>query len=322
MIRYIQKKYLSDDSDNGAGRRRVGLILSLLGVGLNLMLFGVKCAAGAISGSIAITADGFNNLADTGACLMVVLGLTLANRRPCRKYPFGYGRYEYLSGMLIGGVVLFLGGRLMAESVSKIIRPEPIDGKPVVIAMLVLSILVKGWMYLYNRRIGERINSAGMKAAAMDALADCIATLAIIAAILIENLTGLNIDGYTGALVALCILWAGLVAVKDSVGPLLGMGVDQDTKEQIEGIARRHRNITQVHSIAVHDYGPQKKLLTLYLTLSGGAENTVRTLREEIRTELHMDAVIGIGDREITADSIKTDRSVKNNSRDDPSTGA
>ena len=299
MTRFIQKKYLSENCDRAAGRRKAGLLLSLLGIALNLLLFGVKCTAGAVSGSIAITADGFNNLADTGACLMVVLGLTLGDRKPCRKYPFGYGRIEYLSGLLIAAVVLALGARMMVSSVIKIIRPEPVDGKPVVIAMLILSVIVKGYMFLYNRRVGALIDSAGMQAAAMDALADCIATLAIITAILFENLTGLNIDGYTGALVALCILWAGLVAAKDSMGPLLGRGVDEALKEQIERIALRRSNVAAVHGIAVHDYGPQKKLLTLYVSLTDGSQHTVRELQEEIRLKLHTDAVIGVADRTI-----------------------
>ena len=313
MIRYIVKKYLSADGDHAAGRKRVGLTLSLLSIGLNLLLFGIKCFAGSVSGSIAITADGFNNLADTGACLMVVLGLQLSDRKPCRRYPCGYGRFEYLSGMLIGGVVLFLGGRLMAESIAKIIHPEPIDGTPVVIIMMALSIIVKGYMYLYNRRIGALINSAGMKAASLDALSDCIATLAIIAAIIIEDLTGLNIDGWTGALVAMCILWAGLTAVRDSLAPLLGRGVDKDAEDKIRKIAQRHRSITQVHGIALHDYGPQRKLITMLISVSGDEAGAAAQLREEIRAELGYDAVIGIGDKEIPPCGILSAGTVKNN---------
>lgn len=317
MLRYIKKKVLSGDPR--ADRNRVGLLLSLFGIGLNLLLFGVKYTAGAVSGSIAITADGFNNLADTGACLLVVLGLKLGDRRPSRRFPFGCGRIEYLSGLLIGGIVLFLGGRLMTESIRKIIRPEPIDGKPVVLLMLGFSILVKGIMYLYNKRIGARIDSAGMRAAAMDALADCVATLAIIAAILFENLTGLNIDGYTGALVALCILWAGLVAVKDSVAPLLGRGVDEPTRAAIRRIALSHPAVRQVQDIALHDYGPRKKLLTLSVSLTGDAGPTLRALRRELSEQLGTEALIGLSDMIIIPDRIKPDASVKNRSREQTS---
>ena len=314
MVRYITKKYLSGGCDPAFGRRRAGLLLSIAGICLNILLFAVKVTAGAVSGSIAITADGFNNLADTGACGMVILGLTLGDRKPCRRYPFGYGRFEYLSGMLIGGVVLFLGGRLMAESVEKIISPAPIDGTPVVLLMLVISILVKGYMYLYNKRIGARIHSAGMQAASMDALADCVATLAIIAAILFENLTGLNIDGWTGALVALCILWAGMKAVKDSLAPLLGRGIDEELSGRIDRIAHRHPEIASIDRLALHDYGPQKKLLTMTVILRSPAPEAVAALREELCAELSLDAVIGVENEGIADDRIKPDKAVKNNS--------
>lgn len=310
MIRYIAKKYLSG-GDPAFGRKRAGLILSLLGIGLNLLLFAVKCVAGALSGSIAITADGFNNLADTGACLMVVLGLKLGDRRPCRRYPCGYGRYEYLSGMLIGGVVIFLGGRLMAESVGKIIRPEPIEGGITVILMLVFSIIVKGYMYLYNRRIGAVIDSAGMKAAAADALADCIATIAIIAAIFVEDLTGLNIDGYTGALVALCILWAGMKSVKDSLEPLLGRGIGDETEERINAAVRRHSGIRSVHGVALHDYGPQNKLLTMHVVCD--TADDADALQRELCGTLHMSVFIDAENKGSAADGIKPDKTVKNN---------
>lgn len=313
MIRYIQNKVLSG-SDPAKERRRAGLLLSVAGICLNLLLFAVKYTAGALSGSIAITADGFNNLADTGACLMVVLGLTLGGRRPSRKYPFGCGRSEYLSGMLIGGVVLFLGGRLMAESVAKIVRPAPIDGTPLVILLLVLSILVKGYMYIYNKRIGAVIHSAGMKAASMDALADCIATLAIIVAIAVEGLTGLNVDGWTGALVALCILWAGLTAVRDSLAPLLGRGIDENLRSRIKAIARRHSGIESVRSVALHDYGPQKKLLTMTVTLRSASPECLAELRAEIFDALRLEAVIGVESDRSTSDRINPDKSVKNNS--------
>lgn len=296
MIRTIEKKYLSCGDNTQEGRRRAGLAAGIAGIALNLTLFAVKCAAGAISGSIAITADGFNNLADTGACLTVVLGLRLGARRPCRKYPFGCGRIEYLSGLLIAAAVIALGVRMMLSSAARIIRPEPIGGKPAVIGMLLFSIAVKGYMYRLNKRIGALIDSAGMKAAATDALSDCIATSAIIAALLIGNLTGLNIDGYTGALVALCILWAGIAAARDSLGPLLGRGVSDEMERTIRRIALRHPDITGIYGVALHDYGPQKKLLTLTVSLTGGAEQTLLDLQEEIRRELNADVIVGIGE--------------------------
>lgn len=311
MVRYITKKYLGKGCVNG--RKRAGLILSLMGIGLNLLLFGIKYAAGVISDSIAITADGFNNLADTGACLLVVLGLKLGDRRPCRRYPFGYGRYEYLSGMLIGGTVIALGCRLMAHSVTRVMDPEPIEGKPVVILMLLFSIIVKGYMYHCNRHIGAAADAAGLKAAATDALADCVATAAIIAAIIVEELTGVNIDGYTGALVALCITWAGIGAVRESLEPLLGRGISEPLQKRIDEIIRRHPGIRSAYGVALHDYGPQNKLLTMHVTLGDDSRGCVDILRRELSDELHLSAVIAIENEVLCTCGIKPDKTVNNN---------
>ena len=298
MIRYIQNKYLNAGTDIAVGRKKAGTALSLTGAALNILLFIIKATAGYISGSIAITADGFNNLADTGSCLLTLLGFTVGNKKPCRGYPFGYGRIEYLSGLLISAAVTVLGIRMMISSVIRMISPDDIDGKPTVLMILLISVAVKGYMYLYNSRIGSAIDSAGMKAAALDSLSDCIATAGIIISIIIENITGLNVDGYAGALVAACIIWAGIAGAKESAGPLLGRGVDEDTKERIESIAKRHRNVMNVYGIAVHDYGPQKKLLSMYITVSDGTLDTIISLREEIRNELGLEAVISAGDKE------------------------
>ena len=313
MIRYIEKKILGG-ADPAQGRKTAGVILSAAGIGFNILLFVLKAAAGKLSGSIAITADSFNNLADSGNCAMALLGFALAHRKPCRKYPFGCGRLEYLSGLLISAAVLILGIRMLISSVSKMIRPDDIKGSPHVILILVISIAVKGYMYLYNSRIGKRISSAGMKAAAVDSLSDCAATLAIIISLAIEGLTGVNIDGYAGAAVALCIIWAGVAAAEESVAPLMGKGIDEAAKERIENITLRYREITAVYGIAIHDYGPQKKLLTMYVATDGAPEDTIRELKKEIEKELGHEAFISIGDKEKESNGINSGSAVKNNS--------
>ena len=319
MIRYIERKYLSASSPSNS-RKTAGIIMGAVGIGLNIVLFAIKLIAGRISGSIAITADCFNNLADSGVCFMSLLGFALGGLRPCRRFPFGLGRFEYLSGLFISAAVMILGIRMTVSSIAKIISPEPINGAPEVIVMLAVSIAIKGYVFYYNLRIGRRIGSAGMKAAAMDSLSDCAATLAIIAAIIIENITGLNIDGYAGAIVAMCIIWAGAVSAKESVEPLIGMGIDEDIRERIEAIARRHSDIIDVYDIAMHDYGPQKKLVTMFITTSGRAGNTAAQLRREIYGESGLSAIICAeeaesckAEKEIVYDSINHTEPVKNN---------
>lgn len=288
MTKTFRKKRLSTE---GRSRRRAGVLLSGTGICLNLMLFGLKYTAGLLSGSIAITADGFNNLADAGSCLLALLGFYLGDMKPKRSFPFGYGRLEYLSGLLISLAILGIGGRMMISSVGKILHPEDVDGSAAVIVILLISVAVKGVMYFYNNRVGRMIRSAGMRAAALDSLADCVATLAILAAVVIESLTGFNADGYTGVLVALCILYAGFTSVKESVAPLLGRGIDDDALNRLEKIIAADQRIEAYGETAVHDYGPEKRLLTLYIRTKD-AKSVIPALRERIRAELNMEAVI------------------------------
>ena len=284
MTEFILKRCLSNSKK---GRRTAGIITAVTGVLFNIMLFGLKWFAGSRSGSIAITADGFNNLGDSGVCIMALLGIHLGLKPPDKKYPFGYGRLEYLSGLVISVAILFIGGSLMASSVEKIIYPAPVESSAAVIFILIVSVIIKGYMYYYNNKIGRAIRSSGMRAAALDALCDCVATVAILIAIVIEQLTGFCADGYTGAMVALCILYAGATSVIDSIRPLLGRGIDKTLYDKL-------RDITKPYSIekaAIHDYGPSRKLLTMYLRSEISVEDITK-LRERIKDELEMEAVI------------------------------
>ena len=284
MTEFILKRCLKD---NKKGRIKAGIITAVLGVLFNILLSGLKWIAGSLSGSIAITADGFNNLADTGVCIMALLGIYLGLKTPDKKYPLGYGRLEYLSGLVISVAILFLGGSLMASSVEKIIHPAPIESSAAVIFILIASVIIKGYMYWYNSKIGKAIKSSGIKAASLDALCDSVATVAILAAIVIEQLTGFYADGYTGVMVALCILYAGIVSVKDSVRPLLGRGIGKELNEKLKTITEPYK----IEKVALHDYGPSRKLLTMYLC-SDISTDEITKLREHIKMELNMEAII------------------------------
>lgn len=287
MTETIIKRYLSSDSRDG--RRKVGILLSAAGILFNLLLFLIKYAAGSLSGSIAITADGFNNLADSCSCILALLGFKLGGKHPTEKYPMGYGRFEYLSGLLISAVILIIGGRMLLSSVGKILHPASIESCPAVIVVLLLSILIKGTMYLYNSRIGRLIRSSGMRAAALDSLSDCIATLAILASIAVERFTGFHADGYTGLLVALCILYAGGVSVKESLEPLLGRGIDSGTRQTLMKIIQQY-GITEHSGFALHDYGPHQKLLTFTIPLSQAEE--IPVLKQAVFEQTGLEAFI------------------------------
>lgn len=291
MTRYIIRKYLRGHS--ALGRKRVGIILGVMGIFFDLLLFAAKYAAGLISGSVAITADAYNNLADAGAHILALLAFPLGAKKPTHRFPHGPGRLEYLSGLVIAGAILITGGRMILSSVEKILRPGTVESAPAVIVILLLSIAVKAYMYRYNRRIGALIDSAGLRSVAIDSICDCLATGTIVLSIAIQQLTNVCIDGWTGLLVAGCILAAGIIAAKDSLKPLLGTGIDTQTADILYEILENTPGVHTVSAIAVHDYGPRRRILTMRLT--GAAEiGAAEEIRQSVKDKLGMDAVIEI----------------------------
>lgn len=220
MTRYIIRKYLSGDTPGG--RKAAGMILGTVGILFDLLLFGIKCFAGSLSGSVAITADAYNNLTDAGAHITALLGFTLASRKPTKRFPRGFGRLENLSGLVIAGAILCVSVKMALSSVQKILHPDRVEGSPLVIGILLISIAVKGYMYLYNKRIGALIDSAALKSVAADSICDCFATGAIILSVIIRQTTGINIDGPAGLVMAGCIFCAGIVTAKENLLPLTG----------------------------------------------------------------------------------------------------
>lgn len=291
MTRYIIRTVLREDSQ--VGRKRAGIILGGMGIFFDLLLFAIKSIAGILSGSVAITADAYNNLTDAGAHILALLAFPLGDKKPSRRFPQGLGRLEYLSGLLIAAAILTVGIKMLISSFEKIIRPSAVESSAAVILILLVSIAIKAYMFFYNKRIGDRIRSAGLRSVAIDSVCDCLATGTIILSIIVQNTTGLCIDGWTGLLVALCIISAGIIAAKESVLPLLGIGIDDDTIDRLYIILESVSRIRTIDSLALHDYGPNRRIVTMRLT--GAADSdTIETIRQRIKEELRMESVIEI----------------------------
>ena len=241
-----------DHVNDPAVRRAYGVLCGCAGIALNLLLFAGKCLAGLISGSIAITADAFNNLSDAGASVVTLLGFKLAAQRPDRDHPFGHGRMEYVSGLVVSMVILLMGVELAKTSVEKILEPQPVEFSPLVAVILAVSIAVKLYMSHYNRAIGRKIGSASL------------ATTAVLLSTLAGHFWNVNIDGWCGAAVACFILWAGVKAAKETIDPLLGQPPSPEFVSQIQEIVLRHREITGIHDLMVHDYGPGRLFVSLH----------------------------------------------------------
>ena len=256
MISLLAKKFIKNREDvtSPAVRQAYGMLCGIVGIGFNLLLFALKLLAGTLSGSIAITADAFNNLSDAGASIVTLLGFKLAGQKPDPEHPFGHGRLEYISGLIVSMVILLMGIELAKSAVEKILHPEAVEFTLLTGGILLASILVKLYMYLYNRAVGKKIGSAAMEATAMDSLSDCAATAAVLAA--------LQIDGWCGIVVAALVLWAGIQAARDTISPLLGQPPAPEFVQRIEEIVLSSPVVQGIHDLIVHDYGPGRVMIS------------------------------------------------------------
>lgn len=305
MIEFLARVFIRhrDGLSPSALRQAYGQLCGAVGIGLNLLLFVGKLFAGTISGSIAITADAFNNLSDAGSSLVTLLGFRLAGRKPDPEHPFGHGRMEYISGLAVAGLILLMGVELGKSSLKKILSPEEIVSSPLVLAILAVSVAVKLYMFYYNRSIGRKIKSAAMSATATDSLSDAVSTTAVLMATLVGQFTGLNIDGWVGLLVALFILFSAYKAAKETLSPLLGQTPDPEFVDRIEQIVLSYPEVLNIHDLIVHDYGPGRMMISLHAEVSADGDllqlhdvidNAEHRLKKELgcMAVIHMDPII------------------------------
>ena len=254
MIHFLAKHFIKDyqNTSDQAVRRAYGILCGFVGIALNLLLFAGKLLAGILSGSIAVTADAVNNLSDAGSSVVTLLGFKLAAQAPDRDHPFGHGRWEYVSGLVVSMVILLMGVELGKTSVEKILAPEPVDFSPLVAVILGISIAVKLYMAYYNRTAGKKLSSAAMSATALDSLSDCLATSTVLLGTLAGHFWNVQIDGWCGAAVALFILWSGFGAARDTVNPLLGQPPSPEFVEQIRVLVRSHPEIIGSSMLTVY----------------------------------------------------------------------
>ncbi|MCM1161968.1 MAG: cation diffusion facilitator family transporter [Roseburia sp.] len=305
MVSFFARLFIKNREDITSPnvRRKYGVLCGAVGIFFNVFLFGVKFLAGMLSHSIAITADAFNNLSDAGSSLITLIGFKLAGQKPDPGHPFGHGRFEYISGLLVSVAIILMAYELISSSIQKIIHPKAVASSPLVIAILLLSILIKLYMYFYNHSLGKKLNSPAMCATASDSFSDMIATSFVLFAILISKSTGLLIDGYCGVLVGLFIFIAGIRAAKDTINPLLGQPPSREFVKQIEEIVTSYDEILGIHDLIVHDYGPGRVMISLHAEVSAHGDlvslhdiidNIERTLKKGLKCDavIHMDPVV------------------------------
>lgn len=316
MVTILSKLFIKNKDELPASKLRdaYGTLCCVLGIVLNVILFGIKYLAGVISKSIAITADAFNNLSDAGSSVIALAGIRLAGMKPDKDHPFGHGRMEYLSGLAVSVIILLVGFELFKSSVEKILSPEPVEADLASIIILVVSVLIKGYMFIYNRSVGKKINSAGMKATALDSIGDAVATLVVLASTIISHFTGLQIDGWCGVFVSIFIFVAGIRSVRETANPLLGMPPEKEFVDDIERIVLSYDEIIGIHDLIVHDYGPGRLVISLHAEVDGKGDifaihDVIDNVEVRLSEEFGCIAVIHM-------DPIETDNEVTNAMRE------
>ena len=295
--------------DDPVVRTRCGLLSGITGIILNIILVAGKLTVGIIAGSVAIIADAINNFSDAASSVITLAGFKLAGQKPDKEHPFGHGRIEYVAGLIVSVLIIFMGFELAWSSIEKIITPEAAEFSYAAMGVLIAAILVKFWLFYFNRKIAKRINSPSIAATASDSISDVIATGVVLVALIAGQYTTFPIDGVAGAIVAIFIFKAGWGAVKTTQAPLLGRPMSKELADAIDKLALEHENILGIHDLIYHDYGPGRAIVSFHAeVLADGnlmethemIDHVEREIREKFGIEavIHMDPIVVDGDTE------------------------
>ena len=254
------------DTEDPEIRGKYGTLAGIVGILCNVLLFAGKLVIGTISGSVSIRADAVNNLSDASSNIVTLVAFRLARKPEDAEHPYGHARIEYLSGLAVAAMILLIGVELAKESIGKILHPEPVAFSWALVTVLVMSILIKLWMAVFNSSLGKKIKSTSLAATAADSRNDVITTGAVLLAAIVAKLTGLELDGYVGLLVAAFILWSGIGIAKDTISPLLGAPADPELTHLVKyEIQNYDPRILGVHDLMVHDYGPGQTFASIHV---------------------------------------------------------
>lgn len=322
MTKLLVRLFIKDSENYSDKKVRTayGVLSSITGIVLNLILAGAKYAAGVISGSISITADAINNLSDAGSSIVSFFGVKISAKPPDKDHPYGHGRVEYISAFIVSFFVLFMGVELLKDSVGKIINPEPVKFSFLSLAILVISILCKLWLGVFNKNLGKKTNSAPMMAVMKDSFSDCLATGVAAVSIIVSAFSDINIDGYLGVVVAVFIFIAGFDILRETLGDILGRPPEAEFVEEITEKIMSYPHVCGVHDMIIHDYGPSCRFASVHaevpsdediMELHDIIDGIERDIYNEygMLTSIHMDPVVINDERinelkKITQDSV------------------
>lgn len=290
LVRYFVRNY--EQVEKVSVRTAYGTLASMVGIFCNVFLFIAKALVGIVLNSISVTADAFNNLSDAGSSIVGLIGVKMASKPADEDHPFGHGRIEYITALVVAFLVLEVGFTFLKDSISKIRNPEMLKFQLVSVLILVLSIGVKLWLGMFNKKIGQKIDSKVMMATATDAIGDVITTSATIFSIVFFRFTGINIDGYVGVVVALVVMWAGVGIARDTLEPLIGQAVDPEDYIKITKFVEGYDGIVGSHDLIVHNYGPGRSMASIHAEVPNDVDIEVS---HEIIDRIERDAMKNLG---------------------------
>lgn len=299
MIGLLSKIFIKnpDNPESPETRRAYGTLCGAVGIVLNILLSIAKLIGASLTGSVSVAADAMNNLSDAGSSAVTLVGFRLAGQKPDHTHPFGHGRIEYISGFIVSMIVILMGFELGKTSVERIISGETSDFSIASVIILSVSIAVKLYMYLYNTAIAKKISSAAMKATAADSLSDCVATGAVLICTVISRFASIPLDGWCGLAVSLFILRSGIMTAKDTLDPLLGTPPDAEFVERIKNIVMSYPEVSGMHDLIVHNYGPGRTMISLHAEVPQSVNileihDTIDNIEHRLAHELNCNAVI------------------------------
>lgn len=269
-----------ENKNDPAVREKFGVLSGVVGILCNVVISIGKFFVGIATSSIAVSADAFNNISDAVSSVITLICFKTSGNPADKDHPFGHGRIEYISGLIVSVAIIFTGVEFTKSSIEKVFDPEPVSSGFVPILILLLSLFVKLWLGLFNKKAGAMINSAAMKATAFDSILDCVITLTILVGMLITYCTGVSIDAYTGVVVALFIIFTGVSMIKETINPLLGQAPDDETIKTINEIVLSYPDVLGIHELLVHNYGPGRSAVSFHAEMP--ANKNIMELHEEI----------------------------------------
>lgn len=287
----------ADNTKDPEVREKYGMLGSIVGIVVNILLSIGKYVIGVISKSISITADAVNNLADAASCIVTLVSFKMAGRKPDKEHPFGHGRIEYIAALAVGFLVELMGYELIKSSIGKIRNPEAVVFSLPAIAVLVISILGKIWLFIFNRKLGKKIQSPAMLAVAKDSLSDTTATLVTAVSLVLSLFTDIPVDGYMGIIVSIFILTSGFGILKESISILLGTPPEKETVDKLISFILSHNEIIGIHDLVIHSYGATRTFASIHVEISAdsdilNAHDTIDNIEKAVKERFSIELVI------------------------------